>query len=529
MFRSYSAHKLAGVSYRKVISRVMARTAALRADALVLAALLAGCATYAPKPLDSVQIDRALADPSMANLTVRASEIHHPILSPLTLHPELGLTPDEAAVVAVLTAPSLRAIRDQNIVAGAALLQAGLLPNPQLSYNYDGITGGNTSGTVNADGWGLSYDINALIAHNAKLLAARADSASVRLNVAWEEWQVAQAARMAACDLIALRAQLSVAQEIDQRLAQNEAVVRKAVAQRLKTAIDLSAAEAAARDAHAIVLQLQRDLEHQRLQLDRDIGVPPSTQLRIRANFALPTHFDVPEDATLLADLEHRRLDLLALRKGYQSQEQTLRAAVLNQFPRVNLGFNRASDNTGVHTAGVAATIDLPIFDHNQGSIAAERATRQRLYDEYIGRLFDARADIAQAAADLRAINGQIADAQAALPNLRRLVEVYAEAVNHGNADVLSYYVAWNNLAQKNLDLLKLQQQLADTRVALELAAGRYFPDAPIAAPATQPVRAKRPIPKPMQGPATQPATQPRAPSSTPATAPTLKAVKERS
>ena len=129
------------------------------------------------------------------------------------------------------------------------------------------------------------------------------------------------------------------------------------------------------------------------------------------------------------------------------------------------------------HSVGLVATIDLPIFDRHQGVIAAERATRQRLFDEFAARVFAGRADIVTAVADLRALNVQIADAEAAVPNLQRLVDAYKQAIDHGDADVLSYYVAWNNLAQKRLGVLRLQQQLADTRVALELAAGRYFPD----------------------------------------------------
>src|SRR5207253_2128247 len=108
--------------------------------------------------------------------------------------------------------------------------------------------------------------------------------------------------------------------------------------------------------------------------------------------------------------------------------------------------------------------------------IATENATRKKLFDEYIARVYDARADIGSAISDIYSINKQIADAEAAIPNLQQLVDVYREATDHGNADVLSYYEAWNNLARKNLDVLKLKQQLADNRIALEIAAGRYFP-----------------------------------------------------
>jgi cobalt-zinc-cadmium efflux system outer membrane protein len=221
---------------------------------------------------------------------------------------------------------------------------------------------------------------------------------------------------------------------------------------------------------------LDRDAEHQEFVLKRALGFPPEAKIQLRKDVSLPTEF-VPRDADISTDLEKHRLDLLALKQGYESQEQTLVAATLSQFPRINLGFTRAVDNTKVRSIGLGVSIDVPIFDRNQGNIATEKATRQKLFDEYLSRVFDAHADIAMALADIKAINQQIKDAQDAIPNLQKLVDVYKVAVDHGNADVLSYYLAWNNLAQKNLDLLKLQQQLADNRIALEIATGRYFPD----------------------------------------------------
>ncbi len=243
--------------------------------------------------------------------------------------------------------------------------------------------------------------------------------------------------------------------------------------------MDLAAAEAAARDSHAAVLQGKRDMDHQWSQLTRSLGLPSDDRPKLRKGLVLPSTFDAGDESSLQTNLEQCRIDLMALRLGYESHEQTLRAAILDQFPKVNLGLNGASDNSNVQSVGLVATIDLPIFDRNQGVIATERATRQKLFDEYVSRVFDARADIATALGDLKAITAQIADAKSAIPNLQSLVSGYKTALDAGNADVLSYYAASNNLAQKRLTVFRLQQQLADNRIALEIAAGRYFPDPP--------------------------------------------------
>jgi outer membrane protein, heavy metal efflux system len=149
---------------------------------------------------------------------------------------------------------------------------------------------------------------------------------------------------------------------------------------------------------------------------------------------------------------------------------------VLAQFPKIALGFHQASDTTNVHTTGFGVTIDLPIFDRNQGHIAIEQATRQQLFDEYVSRVFEGRSAVAQSVIDIRSLAAQIAAAEAAIPALEQLVSTYGVAVAQHNADVLSYYTAQNDLAQKRMDLLKLKQQLTENEIALEIASGAYLP-----------------------------------------------------
>jgi cobalt-zinc-cadmium efflux system outer membrane protein len=224
-------------------------------------------------------------------------------------------------------------------------------------------------------------------------------------------------------------------------------------------------------------LALEQELDRQRLELKKAVGILPETNLSIEQGVAILSDRQLPSEGELLADLEHRRLDLMGLRQGYQSQEQTVRAAVLAQFPKVVLGFNpHSSDTTDVHTMGFGITVDLPIFDRNQGNIAIEKATRQKLFDEYAARVFEARSDIATAVTDIRSLSRQVAAAEAALPVLRHLVDIAKEASDQGAADVLSYFQARINLNNKSLQIIKLKQLLVDSRIALELASGRYLP-----------------------------------------------------
>jgi outer membrane protein TolC len=336
---------------------------------LVLLALLmlipAGCDRYDPQPLSAERIDRSLAPPDAAALRVKVSEIHHPTLRMVALDPAAGLTPDEAAVLAVLVGPSLQAQRDQRATSAAQLLQAGILPNPQLAYNMEFPVGGADRGAFNAYGVGVNWDINALITRDARVRAAQEGLASVDLDIAWQEWQTAQAARLAVYDLFALQQQLALVQDVDTRLRENLKLMQSAVEQHQKTVLDLAAAEAASRDAHAAVLTGQHGVEHQRLMLNRAMGFPPDTRIEISSAIDLPDRLDPRSLPDLTAGLETRRLDLLALHRGYNSQEETVRAAILGQFPKINLGLDNQRDNTDVKSIGFDIGIELPIFDRN--------------------------------------------------------------------------------------------------------------------------------------------------------------------
>lgn len=445
---------------------------------LLLIVGVTGCQSYHPVPLDSGSVQRALKSPDEQALQLAAQKLHHPLLQPVPLDFNAGLSPDTAAVLAVLLNPSLRALRDERGLAQAQLQQAGLLPNPQLTYSLDQPAFGSTAGTVSAYGLGLSWDTQQLITRSARVQAAQRQRKAVDLNIAWQEWQVAESAKTAVYQLVVLEQQTALVTGMDQRLAKNLDLVRKAAKAGQITDLDLSAAETAASQAHANRLVLDKQTVQQRLELNRLLGLPPQSPIKLQTDILLPTQLEVPSALVLGAGLEQRRLDLVALQQGYASQEATVRAAILGQFPKLNLGVNRARDTGNVGTMGFGVGLELPVFDRSQGVIAQERATRQKLFDEYVNRVFEARAEIARLVAEAESLNEQIQTATAANASLERLEQAYRTALNSGQADVLSYYTAWNNVTQNRVAVLMLKEQLLQTRIALELASGRYRLDA---------------------------------------------------
>ena len=409
-------------------------------------------------------------------LRIPASRIDSAAPDPVVVNARVGVGPDEAAAIALYSNPALRAIRDRRGLAAAQLIQAGILPNPLVSYARDFVTGGNTVGTVTAYNFTAAWEFTVLIPFLPKQTAARKNFRSVDLDVAWQEWQIAVNARTAVYRVLGLDAQVARAREATEGLQQSTNAVRKAAEAHEKTVLDLAAVESASQDSRATMLALEQELEKQHLGLNKILGVEPETKVALRKGLSLPTRLAAPDERDLLDRVESRRLDLLGLRQGYESQDATVRAAILAQFPKMSVGFSKASDTTNVHTTGFTVAVDVPFFDRNQGVIATERATRQRLLDEYNQRVFEARSDIATAIADIRSLGRQIAAAEEALPLLEKLVTTAQTAIEQRNADVLSYYTARSNLLQKRIQLIKLQEQLLEAHTALEIASGRYLP-----------------------------------------------------
>ena len=436
--------------------------------------LLISCSAYHPKPLTEQAIQQQQETPSAEQLSILATQIKHPYLQAIPFNIKDGLSPDEAAILAVLRNPELRAIRNRHGIAAAQLLQAGLLPNPRVSYNFAALTGGLTQGKVTGLGLGLDWEVTALITQANKIAAAQAEQQAVDLQVAWQEWQLAQAAKTAVYQLVVYAKQQALLEEINQRLEENRVRMQQAADQGLVTELDRVAATTA-KNAVDIRLQavIQQKNQHQQ-RLNRALGLKPYDAINLQQTIDLTRSLSMPTYDELIKNLSHRRLDLMALQQGYQNQEHQLHIAVLQQFPKISIGITQTRNNSNYYTLGAGIAVTLPIFDQNQGVIALASATRQQLFDEYSNREFQAKADIAELLVTITSLNKQIKSVNHAIPDLETLVNAYRVAIEHGQIDVLNYYTAWNNWIEKRVELLTLQLQLVEARIALEIATGIY-------------------------------------------------------
>lgn len=441
---------------------------------LVALAILPGCSTYRAHPLDAASVNQALEPPALEPVKLAAAQLKHPLIQPLIIDGREGFSPDEIAVMADIVSPELRALRDQRGIAQAQAVQAGILPNPQLAYAYDQPHGNSDPTLVSARSLGLSWDISALLTHNAQVAAARAGTKSVDLSVAWQEWQAAQAARLGAFRILSLEERLPLARDVETELADSMEITRKAVAMGYKTLPDLSAATHSWTEGQNSRLALEQQLAQEYAQLGLGLGLPAGRRLPLRPAMAFPELAPgAAEEAALLNGMEDRRLDLVALKYGYESQEASLRAAVWGQFPKIGLNVNRARDTTPVKTRGYGVTVDIPIFDRNQGQIAIAQATRQQLFDEYVARVAEARSQVGQILEQLDVLRRQLRAVEESLPELERMNQAFDKAWSSRNADLFATRDAKGALAARLIERSQLRQQALELDVALEIATGR--------------------------------------------------------
>jgi outer membrane protein TolC len=428
--------------------------------------VLTGCQIYKPAPLG----DRPDLRSEIASLTISPSDLPLPELGGHPFDPSGPLDMDEIAMIAVVNNPDLKAMRSQVGIAEAQAFAAGLLPNPQFSFAYGGLISGvgATTSSVSAT---LTQDIVPLLTRSVRRRAALANERSVRLNLLWQEWQVVSQARTFFVRAVELERQRAVIDEYRRLFGDRYRRSNTAMQQGneiLPTVVnDLTAVQTVETQLHDIEQLILKN----RHDLNTLLGLTPEAQLRLVDRVSVPS-INTGKLKPILLDLAARRPDLLGLAAGYEAEEQKLRQAIIEQFPKLNIGPNYTNDTTPVYTTGPTLTIGLPIFDRNQGNIAIELTTRQGLHDEYQARLDAAYGAADRLITELSLIEVQYRASLTSIGELRDAAEAADRAYAADNLDERSYVDLHASLLAKEIESLKLEQTLLEQRIVLQTLIG---------------------------------------------------------
>lgn len=380
-----------------------------------------------------------------------------------------GLSPDEAAVLAIRNHPRLRAARAERGTGEAELLRAGLLANPEVETSLSFPLSGEDASVVGYEG-GVTWELAPLYSRGAEKRSAEENLLSLDLDIAWEEWLAAQSARLHAIRAIYLARRAEVAKEIERTWSERLNSLRDARSANAVTELAVVAAERSYAEARVERLGLEQELASERTELHRSIAVDPEREIVLDLSFQ-PSEEKL-DRALLLDGLPERRLDLLALQRAHRSHDEAARAAVLAQFPPVAIGFQSTREVDGVASAGVLLNVEIPLFDRNQSAVTRETSERTRIEAEYEARLLDARADVIRSLQEIELLREQLAASRDAARAARRLADLARTAVRSGALSQLQAAEILESSSDSRLRVLRIESSLAELEVALSLAAG---------------------------------------------------------
>jgi len=419
-------------------------------------AAVCGCSSYLPLPLEKHPQGKADVE-----------QLRHDAPVPAVL----GI--EDVAVLALQNNPELLAARAQHGVAQAQLLAAGILPNPSLGASYAFLLGG--PGSAAALSASITQDIRSIVLISNRRDTARAAASGVDAGVVWQEWQTLAKARLLATDVIEGERQIELLHDAAELLRDRLARSRHALADGDTTLAAQVPDLVAAADLRRQFDELVRVQAGRRRDLAAFLGLAPQAPLRLSDRIGLAA-LDLDAVRRELPGLADRRPDLVALQLGYRAQEERVRGAILAQFPLFSLGVAGGRDTSNIRTLGPQITLDLPIFDRNQGNIAIERATRQQLHDEFSARLFAARSEALTLLADQALLRDQYRERTAQLGEMEAAARGADEALRAGDLDERGWVDLLAARNAKKLEIVAMEQNLLDQQVAISLLVGAGMP-----------------------------------------------------
>lgn len=370
------------------------------------------------------------------------------------------LTLPAAIALASANHPSLRAAAHDVAANAAAIEQARLLPNPELSYLREGHDAGSRTTTIQ-----LSQPVELGGKRQARVALAQAG-----LDIAIGERQLRRQA---------LRADVTAAW-FDTLVAQERATLAQEAAALAERSADMASRRVAAGKASPVDAARARLVPADaRIERDRAATALAIARQRLEALVGTPlaarplASLDTEPPALLPADADHapavrRASGELALQQARVGIERAARVPDLT----LTVGSQR-DDQLARRQAVVGVAIPLPLFNRNGGNVLAarERAAQAQ------AQLEAARLETATALAAARLRYAQARDeaallAQTVVPDARSVYEATLKGFEYGKFAFLDVLDAQRTLLQSRTRQLQALQEAWAARAELAQFAG---------------------------------------------------------
>lgn len=395
------------------------------AHAVCVLVALTGCATYRPAPIEPARVLEGLEaiewSPSGVGSGAPGAE----------RTPGTSLGPRELSAFAVSTNPRLAAVRAEVGVRRALLVEAGLLPDPELEWDAMDVLASQvvdgTSSSVDAlSGLGLMFPLPRPGERDARVGAAEWQAEEAWRRVIAAEWSLTRGVHVAYEEVLAAEALLDRTGVLAELAESTNDYFERARGAGAATAIQANLALGQLQAMRLDVVRAEARVQQARQALNALLGLPPTAELALRsgadpaANEALRA-----TTAELTAHAVESRPDLSALLAQYRAAEEGVRLAVSKQFPQLAIG-------TGLR-------LTLPVFSKfGRPALRTALARREQTGREFTAAVHAAREEIAAAHTLWRLADRELTLVEnELLPNVERNLELSREAFQLGEITLL--------------------------------------------------------------------------------------------
>jgi outer membrane protein, heavy metal efflux system len=369
-----------------------------------------------------------------------------------------GVSLSQAIAIALAREPATRAARADVEVARGMKLQAGLRANPTVSLERREEPGGTDTFTDIGIEWPLELFRRAprVAVADAEVSVAQHEEADVRRHVAG-------GVAAAYGEVAAALRQLAVMDEVLAAATQQLELLRARAAQGAIPTLDRDMVDVEVRKVQAERMVQAGRSDRALVRLKRLLGLPPDASLRVTQSLEELVPAAGEDRAT-----GPIRADVLASEARVRVEEQRLVAArhegrpdvsVFGSYMRMDSGFPQQGVTAGgglervrgqFNYLSVGAMVSVPLWNRQQGSLAAATAAREGA---------EARLEAARLTAAT-----EVAEARAWHEQARKAVSLYQEGVRP--------------LARRNLETVRETYQLGRATVFDVLAEQRRYLDA---------------------------------------------------
>jgi len=401
---------------------------------------------------------------------------------------QAGITLEAAIARALEREPSVRAVRADVAVAQGLRQQAALRPNPTLSFEHREEPAGTDNQTTVSVEWPLD-----LFRKRGRVQTADRELEATQFAVADRERILAAEVRMQYGATVAAVRDLAVADDLVVAVRRQFELMRARVQEGATPPLQRDLLDVELRRLEAERLLAGGRADAALVQLKRLLGMPPEQPLVLRDSLenliggrqpAVAVPATAPTPLTQRPDVleADTRVRLAEARVEQARREGRVDVSLFGAYMRMDAGFPQQGFGTGgqlervrggFHYVAGGAMVMLPLWNRNQGQLAAAQAERSGAEARREAAELAARAEVAAAEArDTQAQRAVALYAGSARPLARQNLDVVAQTFELGRATVFDMLAEQRRYLEVEHAYTNALREAWEARAALRRALG---------------------------------------------------------